>query len=59
MFLPLTLSPFFNADKVKRLVIFPEGIGAVEAITSFAFANNELFAVDTIIEEVYPPVFVV
>lgn len=59
MFLPLTLSPFTNSDKVKRRVIFPEGIGNTEALTSFAFVSNELFAVDTIIEDVYPPVFVV
>ncbi len=59
MFLPLALSPYNNADKIKRQLIFPEGIGPDEALTSFAIAGGELLAVDTIIEEVYPPVFIV
>ena len=58
MFVCLALSPFANIDKLKRKVIYPEGIGAAEAVNSFALANGEHFAVDTIIEEVYPPVFV-
>ena len=59
MFLPLALSPFNIVDKVKRRVIFPEGIGAAESISSFVYTQSEHAAVDTIIEDVYPPVFVV
>lgn len=59
LFLPLSLPPFNIVDKVQRRVIFPEGIGAAESINSFVFSEFEHFAVDTIIEDVYPPVFVV
>ncbi len=59
MFLPLAQAPFNNIDKIKRKVVFVEGIGAAEAVNSFAVANGQHFVVDTIIEEVYPPVFVV
>jgi hypothetical protein len=57
--LPLALSPFFNIDKIKRKVVFVDGIGSAEAINSFVVANGQHFVVDALIEEVYPPVFVV
>lgn len=59
MFILLSASPYQSADKVKRKVVFPEGIGAAEAVSSFGFSQGEHFAVDTLLEDVYPPVFVV
>jgi hypothetical protein len=59
MFLPLARSPFGNPDRVTRRVIFPDGIGAAESITSFVVSSGNLAAVETILDEVYPPVFVV
>lgn len=55
----LALSPYANVDRINRRVIFPTGIGLNEAAQSFAVTGNQLYAVETVIEEVYPPVFVV
>lgn len=55
----LAQPPFDNADKIQRRVLFPEGIGAAESLQSLIYTSGELFAVDGIAEEVYPPVFIV
>lgn len=59
MFILLALAPFSDVDKIKRKVVFPEGIGAAEAANSFNVLSGQHFVVDTVIEDVYPPVFVV
>lgn len=58
-FILLSLSPYNNVDKIKRQVMFVDGIGADESLTSFSYMEGEHYAVDTIIEQVYPPVFIV
>jgi hypothetical protein len=59
MLILLSLPPFANADRITRQILDPTGIGADQAITSFVVAGFELFAVETIVEDVYPPVFIV
>lgn len=54
----LAQAPYLNADKIKRQLVRPAGIGAAEAISSFVYSQGEHFVVEGLIEEVYPPVFV-
>lgn len=56
----LSLSPYQNPDRIQRRVIFsPQDVTPEQSISTFAFVGGEHFAVDTLIEDVYPPVFVV